>query len=88
MYTACMESNNTLDGKRVPSVIFKTRVPDEAAKVKGQFTWKDVSSDEIFSGKKIVLFSLPGAFTPTCGEFQLPGYEGQYDELKEDLMLV
>lgn len=42
-------------GQKVPSVVFRTRVGD---------TWKDVSTDDLFKGKKVVVFSLPGAFTP------------------------
>ena len=42
----------------------------------------DISTDEIFSGKKVVLFALPGAFTPTCSAAHLPGYVVKADELK------
>ncbi|VAX13302.1 Peroxiredoxin family protein/glutaredoxin, partial [hydrothermal vent metagenome] len=45
------------EGTKIPSVIFKTRENDE---------FVDVSSDELFKGKTVVLFALPGAFTPTC----------------------
>ncbi len=45
-------------------------------------TWKDVTTDELFAGKKVVLFSLPGAFTPTCSSEQLPAYEEMYDKFK------
>src|SRR3990167_3160224 len=67
---------------KVPDVIFKTRVRDESVEGMNPYRWQDVTSDEIFKGKKIVLFALPGAFTPTCSSFQLPGYEGLYDEFK------
>lgn len=40
------------------------------------------TSAEIFSGKRVVLFALPGAFTPTCSERQLPGFEAAYDEIR------
>ncbi len=73
-----MESSS-LEGKRVPSVTFKTRVKDENT---GEFDWEDVSSDDLFEGKKVVLFALPGAFTPTCSSVHLPGYEQKYDEIK------
>ena len=43
---------------------------------------KPKTSDEIFKGKKVVLFGLPGAFTPTCHRNHLPGYRDHYDELK------
>lgn len=41
------------------------------------------STEELFSGKKVVLFALPGAFTPTCSAYQLPGFEEKYDQFKE-----
>jgi glutaredoxin/glutathione-dependent peroxiredoxin len=43
---------------------------------------KPVSTDELFKGKKVALFALPGAFTPTCSAKHLPGYIQQYDALK------
>lgn len=43
---------------------------------------KPKTSDEIFKGKKVVLFGLPGAFTPTCHRNHLPGYRDNYDALK------
>ncbi len=46
------------------------------------FEWKDVPSDDIFRGKRIVLFALPGAFTPACSDAHLPGYERLYDEFR------
>jgi peroxiredoxin len=67
---------------QVPSVIFKTRVRDESIQHENPFRWQDVSSDEIFAGKKIVVIALPGAFTPTCSSTHLPGFESKYDELK------
>jgi thioredoxin-dependent peroxiredoxin len=68
--------------KQVPQVIFKTRVRDESVGGENPYRWQDMSSDEIFKGKKVVLFSLPGAFTPVCSSAQLPGYEKLYDEFK------
>ena len=38
-------------------------------------------TDDIFENKKVAVFSLPGAFTPTCSEYQLPAYEGAHEEL-------
>ena len=46
-------------------------------------TWKDVTTDDLFKGKRIVLFSLPGAFTPTCSSEELPSYDRMYNEFKE-----
>lgn len=74
-----MPNIKTAEGKRVPNVVFKTRVQNE----KGEYDWKDVQSNELFKGKKIILFALPGAFTPTCSSTHLPGYEASYDEFKK-----
>jgi len=62
-------------GRKVPSVTFRTRVRDEAVGGANPFRWQDVSSADYFAGKRVVLFSLPGAFTPTCSTFQLPDFE-------------
>jgi peroxiredoxin len=43
--------------------------------------WADVSMKDLFSKKKILIFSLPGAFTPICSEKQLPGFENNYEKL-------
>jgi peroxiredoxin len=67
---------------QVPKVTFKTRVRNEALGGPNPFEWKDVSSDDIFKGKNVVVFSLPGAFTPTCSTSHLPRYEELYDEFK------
>lgn len=53
------------EGQRVPAVVFKTRKDEE---------FVDVSSDEIFNGRSVVVFSMPGAFTPTCSSTHLPRY--------------
>jgi thioredoxin-dependent peroxiredoxin len=66
----------------VPSITFKTRVRDESVEGPNPYRWQDVTSDEIFKGKNVVLFSLPGAFTPTCSSTHLPGYEEAYAEFK------
>ncbi len=66
----------------VPSVTFKTRVRNDALGGPNPFEWKDLTSDELFKGKTVVVFSLPGAFTPTCSTSHLPRYEELYDEFK------
>jgi len=68
--------------KRVPEVIFKTRVRDESVGGENPYVWVDVSTDEIFANRRVVVFALPGAFTPTCSSTHLPGYEAKYAELK------
>ena len=45
-------------------------------------SWVDKTTDELFKGKKIVLFSLPGAFTPTCSGEELPSYDRMYQDFK------
>ncbi|MFA7552638.1 MAG: peroxiredoxin [Spongiibacteraceae bacterium] len=67
---------------RVPDVTFKTRVRDESIGGDNPFRWQDLTSNEIFAGKSVVVFALPGAFTPTCSSTHLPGFEAKYDELK------
>ena len=69
--------------KHVPEVVFKTRVRDESVEGENPFRWQDVSSEEVFSGKTIVIVALPGAFTPTCSSTHLPGFEQKYQELKD-----
>ena len=64
--------NKMIEGKKCSSVVLKTRKIGK---------WVDVSTDDIFKGKKVILFSLPGAFTPVCSEKQLPGFEDNYDKL-------
>jgi peroxiredoxin len=67
----------------VPDVSFKTRVYDESIGGENPFRWQEVTSEELFGNKKIVLFALPGAFTPTCSSTHAPGYEKHYDEFKK-----
>ncbi len=66
--------------ERVPDVTFKTRVRDESVAGPNPYRWQDKTTQEIFGGKKIVIFSLPGAFTPTCSSNHLPRYEELYNE--------
>jgi len=67
-------------GEEVPSVTFMTRVRTGASG-DNAFDWKPVTSSDLFKGKRIALFALPGAFTPTCSSTHLPGYEQQYDKI-------
>tara|TARA_B100000315_G_C14484561_1_gene544567 strand:- start:13 stop:537 length:525 start_codon:yes stop_codon:yes gene_type:complete len=66
---------------QVPKVVFKTRVRNDAVAGPNPFEWKNVTSDDIFKGKNVVVFSLPGAFTPTCSTSHLPRYEELYGDL-------
>jgi len=65
-----------------PDVTFKTRVRDATVDGPNPFRWQDVTSTEIFKGKKVIVFALPGAFTPTCSSTHLPRFEALYNEFK------
>ena len=70
----------------IPEVTFKARIGDNenlggGCSIGGK--WKDTSTKELFNNKKIVLFSLPGAYTPTCSSQQLPGYEEAYQGFRD-----
>jgi peroxiredoxin len=73
-----------LIGKKVPDVTFRTRVRDESVGGANPFRWQDMTSDDYFKGKRVILFSLPGAFTPTCSTYQLPDFERMYPEFKAE----
>lgn len=63
------------EGQKVPNVVFKTRTNDE---------FVDVTTDEIFKGKTVLVFSLPGAFTPTCSSTHLPRFNELAGTLKDN----
>ena len=63
------------EGQRIPSVTFPVRRNNE---------WVNISTDELFAGKTVVLFALPGAFTPTCSTSHLPGYNELAPVFKEN----
>jgi peroxiredoxin len=67
---------------QVPNVVFKTRVRDESVGGDNPYRWEDKTTEDLFAGKKVVVFSLPGAFTPTCSSNHLPRYDELYDEFK------
>jgi len=60
-------------GSRIPNVTFRTRSGHE---------WVDVTTDDIFAGKTVVVFSLPGAFTPTCSSSHVPRYNQLTPQMK------
>ncbi|WP_435105165.1 peroxiredoxin [Arhodomonas sp. AD133] len=59
-------------GDRIPSLTLKTNGPDGPA---------DVTTDELFGGKRVVLFAVPGAFTPGCSNTHMPGFVVHADEI-------
>jgi len=71
-------------GRKVPQVTFRTRVRDESIEGPNPYRWEDKTSADYFAGKRVVLFSLPGAFTPTCSTYQLPDFEKLYEEFKAE----
>lgn len=72
-----------MQGRRVPyDIVFKTRVRDESVGGENPFRWQDINSEALFKGKRVVVFSLPGAFTPTCSNKQCPAYDLHYDEIR------
>ena len=70
-------------GRQVPDVCLKTRVRDDTVEGPNPFRWQDMQTTELFAGKRIVLFGLPGAFTPTCSSKQLPGFEANVEAYKQ-----
>ncbi len=59
-------------GEKLPDITFKTMTPDGA---------KELTTADIFAGKTVVLFGVPGAFTPTCSNNHLPGYLENLDAI-------
>ncbi len=70
-------------GTKIPTLSFQTRVLDENSKEANPYVWQEVTTNDLFADKRVVLFSLPGAFTPTCSTYQLPGFEKMYNEFRE-----
>jgi len=77
--------------KLVPAVTFKYRVRTDGKPItyvdttngsENPFEFKDVTTDDIFKGRRVVVFSLPGAYTPTCSTYQVPGFEKAYQDFK------
>lgn len=69
----------------IPNVTFAFREgdlepEDGGCPIGGEFVFK--TSNDLFASKRVVVFSLPGAFTPTCSTYQLPGFEEQYNAFK------
>ena len=58
------------------------KCPNVTLKVRKIGKWADIYTKDLFKGKKIVIFSLPGAFTPVCSEKQLPGFEKNYEKIR------
>src|SRR6187402_3192138 len=63
------------EGQRVPNVTFRIRENND---------WKSVTTEQLFAGKTVAVFSLPGAFTPTCSSTHVPGYNDLCSVLKDN----
>ena len=72
-----------MEGKSIPFVTFKMRVRDDSIEGDNPFRWEDVNSETLFKNKTVILFSLPGAFTPTCSTYQLPDFEKMFSQFQE-----
>ncbi len=70
-------------GRKLPDVTFKTRVRDESQGGPNPFRWEDKTTADHFQARRVVLFSLPGAFTPTCSTYQLPDFEKLHGDFAE-----
>ena len=68
---------------KVPDVVFRTRVRNDALGGPNPFEWKLVTTQDVFAGKRVVFFAVPGAFTPACSDSHLPGYERRYDDFRQ-----
>lgn len=69
-------------GHKLPDVTFRTRVRDDSIEGPNPYRWQDMTTADYFAGKRVILFSLPGAFTPTCSTYQLPGFEKGFEEFR------
>jgi peroxiredoxin len=65
-------------GQEVPNVNFPIRIENEH----GEMDWSYINSTVEFAGKRVIIFGLPGAFTPTCSSEQVPGYEGHFKKFQ------
>tara|TARA_B100000965_G_C19399343_1_gene672617 strand:- start:87 stop:701 length:615 start_codon:yes stop_codon:yes gene_type:complete len=75
-------------GQKLPQdITFYMRVRDENMAAQGDenpYIWQMVNSTDLFADKRVVLFALPGAFTPTCSTYQLPDYDANYELFKSN----
>jgi peroxiredoxin len=65
---------------RVPDVTFHTRVRNDALGGPNPYEWKDITSKDVFAGKRVIVVGLPGAFTPSCSDTHLPEFEKLHDD--------
>ena len=83
----CLSNNNVKrfhlkKGEKAPRVKLQCRKRDNKVKGPNKFCWNEVSTKDLYENRRIIIFGLPGAFTPTCSNTHLPGYEKRYDEIR------
>ena len=83
----CLSPNNIKryhqkEGFKAPNVKLQCRKRDPQMKGPNKFCWNQVNTKDLYQDRRIIIFALPGAFTPTCSTTHLPGYEEKYDEIR------
>lgn len=76
-----------IDGINLPDITFHYREGDEQPEDGGcpiGGEWVRKTTADLFAGKRVLVFSLPGAYTPTCSTYQLPGFEENYETVKDN----
>ena len=70
------------NGSKAPLVNLKIRIRDNRVSGDNKFKWSSINTQELYEDKRIIIFALPGAFTPVCSNTHLPGYEKKYHQIK------
>lgn len=68
---------------RLPDITFYMRERDETLGGDNPFKWVLKTTKDIFAGKRVLIIGLPGAFTPTCSNSQLPGFDAMFEQFQE-----
>ena len=84
----CLNNKNSSqiylkEGELAPRVRLQCRKRDNKVKGPNKFCWNQVFTRDLYQNKRIIIFGLPGAFTPTCSTTHLPGYEKNYHDIRK-----
>ena len=79
-YQGWRNINGPTTGMTLPEATFQTRVRDESIDGPNPYRWEETTMADYTAGRRVVIFSLPGAFTPTCSTMQLPTFEEKFDQ--------
>ena len=71
------------NGRKAPLVNLNIRVRDNRVSGNNKFKWSSINTQELYTDKRIIIFALPGAFTPVCSNTHLPGYDKKYHQIKK-----